>query len=603
MLRRFLRGTGLVFRFLRVFIANVLVVILLVCLLAILFSSSDIPDIARDSILLVDLEGQLVEDDPAFEPIDLLFQGLREARGTHTQDIVDGIDAAAADTRITGLALKGSRTLSANLAQVERIEAALTRFRESGKTSIAHGIAFSQPQYRIASGADVVLMDPIGNLFFYGLSLHQPYFADLIEKLSVQVNVFKSGVYKDAVEPFILDSMSKESREANQELVDELWLGYRSSVARNRSRTVEEFDDYIENFPNLIASSNGDSASLARETGWIDDIAILDESKSELSKRFSNDRFVSLKDYIQAIRDEESNSSANIVSVVTASGAIVSGKGGPEVIGSSTLTKTLNQLAKDKEVKAVVLHVDSPGGSAYASELIRRAILKLKDAKPVVTSMAGVAASGGYWIAAHSSEIWASPSTITGSIGVFGIVPTFETSMKRIGISVDGVGTTPFSKDVSMLADLSEPMSRVIQSAVDKIYEDFIKLVAEGRSMQEADVRKIAEGRVWSGSQAQALGLVDELGGLNSAIAAAARLANLERYRVERVQGKISTIETLMRFMGGNARTQLGLDFELQGEQFLTIKRMLAREMRTMRLLQEPQHVLAMCVACEIQMR
>ena len=602
MIRRFLSGTRIVFRFLRVSIANILVIILLVGLFAVLFSPSDMPKISQDSVLLVDLEGQFVEEDTSASPLGLLFGSLQELRGTRVQDVVDGIAAAAVDPRITGLALKCSRALSVNQAQIERIETALMEFKKSGKKSVAHGIAFSQAQYRIASAADVVLMDPLGELFFRGISTHRAYFASFIEKLSVQVNVFKSGTYKDAVEPYILDSMSEESREAKQVLVDEIWDAYRVRVANNRSHTIEEFDQYIENFSDALTSHGGDNVSLALENGWIDEIAILDEKKTELSERLSSDRFVSLKDYVKVHRTKQDTSNPNIVSVVTASGLIVSGKGEPGLIGSKTLSKTLNELAENENVKAVVLHVDSPGGSAYASELIRRAVLNVKAAKPIVTSMAGVAASGGYWISAHSSEIWANPSTITGSIGVFGMVPTIETSMKKIGISRDGVGTTPFSRDDLFLSDLSEQTSKVIQASVTKIYEDFIQIVAEGRSMNEADVREVAEGRVWTGSQAQELGLVDELGGLDSAIAAAARLAKLERYRVERARAESTPLETVLRFLEESARGEFGLDLGLQGAHLSSIQSMLASEAHTMRLLQEPRNVLAICGACGLQM-
>ena len=590
---RIFRLVARVLRILRITVANILMLILFVAVIAVI---SQIPDdvaetaIPSEGVLLIDLGTDLVEHREPEHPLEIVFSDPATPQGIVVQDLVEALEVAAEDDRIVGLAMVNKAGLNANQAQIERIETALDRFAESGKKSVAHGTFFTQDQYRLASSADTVLLDPMGDMMFYGVSLQRLYYKELLDKLAVEVALFKAGDFKDAAEPMIRSEMSEYSRQANQELADEIWSGYRRRVGENRSKTNAEFNQYIRDLPELIAQGGVSPAQLLMDQGWVDDIAGYDKDRTALKEIFPDTDFVKLNAYIADMHRTKSRFGKEQIALVTASGPIFTGKSQDDAIGSETLAAALKKVAEDENVKAVVFQVDSPGGGVFPSEVIRRAVLEVKDAKPVVTYMAGVAASGGYWISANSSEIWASPTTITGSIGVFALVPTIEASMEKIGVSVDGVGTTQFSRDASSFTGLSDQLGKVYEAVVANIYDDFIGVVAKGREMDPVEVRKIAGGRVWTGAQALALGLVDRIGSLDEAVASAAALAGVEKYYVKRVDTNASRYESILDLLAARVLGDNGGLHSLVGS--------VASAQLILQLFAEPQPVFALCLHC-----
>lgn len=515
-------------------------VLLLIIFVAFIGAMSGAPPrLPQKAALLLQPSGVLVEQlqgDP-FERALAELLGETETQ-TRVQDIVDALEHASSDDRIAAVHLELSQFAGGGLSKLQRVGDAIEKFRESGKPVIASGDFYLQQGYYLAAHADEVYMHPEGILFLQGYGSYRNYFKNAIDLLRVDWNVFRVGTHKSAVEPFTRMDMSPEDRASRSDLIEQLWQMYRQDVSSARELTEESIDDFAQNIDQHIAAAGGDVAAAAADGGLIDAMLTRGELRSRLKELVGEDAddkslysSVSMGGYLDSVRLLHGvESGSENVAVVVAAGEILNGEQPPGTIGGDSTAALLRQALNDESVKAVVLRVDSPGGSKFASEVIANEILALRAAgKPVVASMSSVAASGGYWISAVADRIVASPSTITGSIGIFGMMPTFQRTLATIGVATDGVGTTPFSGQFRPDRAMSDQAKRLVQLIIEDGYEDFVSKVAAQRGMDRDAVDRIGQGQVWTGADAIENGLVDELGGLDEAVRAAAALANLEQ--------------------------------------------------------------------------
>jgi protease IV len=459
---------------------------------------------------------------------------------TRLRDLVDALEAAAEDKRITTVVLKLDTLSSAGMAQLDELKAAMRKFQAAGKKIHAYGPYYDQVSYIAAAAADDVSIDPLGGVLIEGFSVYQNYFKDALDKLGIRVNVFRVGEFKAAVEPFIRNDMSEEARRANAEWLGDLWRHYQKNVAEGRKLPEDAAQKYVANFRSSIETLRGDGAAYAKQAGLVTHIESLQDFRKRMGAIVGMDeehgsfRQIHYGEYLRAVDHARrskpaADATGSQVALVVVQGEIVDGPGEAGQAGGDTLSELLEEVRRDDEIGAVVLRIDSPGGSAWASEQIRRQVQLLRaEGKPVVASMGTVAASGGYWVAMDADQIWANPSTITGSIGIFGLIPTLDQPLQKLGIHTDGVGTTPLAGAFRIDRPLSDDVAAIFQSEVEKGYRDFIQGVATGRKLELAKVEAIAQGRVWSGEDAKGFGLVDAFGGLEEAAAAAAKLAGLE---------------------------------------------------------------------------
>jgi protease-4 len=457
---------------------------------------------------------------------------------TRLQDLTEALEAAATDDRITVAVLKLDDLTSASMPQLEELGAAMKKFRASNKPIYAYGPSYDQIGYFAAAQADDVSMDPFGSIMLEGLGSYQNYFKDGLDKLGVTINVFRVGEYKSAVEPFLRNDMSEDAKAANKEWLSDLWKSYDDTVSSSRKLEAGFADKYVNTFGKELTAHQGDAAKLALDAGLVNHLETLSEFRKRVAEKVGEDddkgsfRQIHFHDYLSAVhrekRQHEAHGDKSEVAMIAVQGEIVDGAGQTGQAGGESISELLDQARRDDHVAAVVLRVDSPGGSVWASEQIRRGVQELRaDGKPVVVSMSGVAASGGYWVSMASDRIFAHESTITGSIGIFGLIPTIDKPLEKLGIHTDGVGTTPLAGAFRMDRPLSDDVKVIVQSQIDHGYRQFIEGVAAGRKLDVKRVDEIARGRVWSGHDAKDLGLVDEFGGLEDAADAAAKLAGL----------------------------------------------------------------------------
>ncbi|MCY3814140.1 MAG: signal peptide peptidase SppA [Gammaproteobacteria bacterium] len=594
MLKAFFVGIGRGLAFLRVTIANLLILAIIALGIVLLFAGPDPVEVPDGGALVAAPGGSIVEQAGAQDPLSLLTGGMQGQ--TVLPDLLDGIAKARDDDRISTLVLDVTSLGYVAPAQLEVLGAALQKFREDeGKTIVAKSRFYGRDQYYLASFADEIYVHPMGDVMPTGYGMFRNYYQGLFDLLDVNVHVFRVGTYKEFVEPYTRTDMSPAAREANQALVDSLWSRYVQRVAENRGIEPEAFIDYVARYDELLAGLSGNAAELALQHGLVDGILVNQEVTDRLREVVGEDgesyRRVGFGDYVQP---RIPPLFGDVIGVIAASGSIVMGEAPRGTIGAKTMAGLLRQAREDDAVKAVVLRIDSGGGSALASEIIRREVVRVQEAgKPVVASMAGTAASGGYWIAATADEIWAAPTTITGSIGIFGLVPTFEETLGRVGVTYDGVRTGPLVGD-STTGGISDATARVLQATVDYGYRQFIDLVASGRDMTTEEVEAVAEGRVWTGERAHELGLVDHLGHLADAVDSAAALADVERFKVRYIEEPLSPQEMLLQ----QAMENLGL--ARNSDQSPGIASHLAEQLRPIVAFNDPRHVYALCEACTL---
>ncbi len=493
-----------------------------------------------------------------------LLRQLGQTRPSQTllRDLTAALTAAATDSRIPFAVLRLDQLDSAGLAQMQELAVAMKKFRAAGKPIYVYGESFDQNQYFIAAQADEVSLDPMGSLMLQGYGVYGNYFKDGLDKLGVQINVFRVGEYKSAVEPFLRNDMSPEAKAANQAWLNDLWDVYNQSVSSARKLPEKAADSYARNFAPEILKRAGDAAPYALDAHLVNHVETLAQFRKRISDKVGADkekgsfRQIPFSDYLRAVKREAKPEPSTRIALVVVQGEIVDGESDNDSAGGDTISGLLDEARRDDDVKAVVLRVDSPGGSVFASEKIRRSVEALQDeGKPVVVSMGNLAASGGYWISMAADQIWAEPSTITGSIGIFGLIPTIDQPLNKLGIHTDGVGTTPLAGAFRMDRPLTPEMKAIVQATIERGYHEFIAGVSKGRNIPVDKVDSIARGRVWSGVAAKGLGLVDNLGGIEDAEAAAAKLGDLKPggYRIHEMQPQRDVLgQWLNKLFGGS---------------------------------------------------
>lgn len=549
----------------RMFVFNVLFLLVLALIIRALLAGPDIV-VEDDSTLVIAPVGVIVEEytgTPAERALnEALGQQLPETR---LRDIIRTLELAAEDDNIVQVLVQTDRLLGVSPGTMFELDAAFKTFRQSGKTVIGYGSAMSDAQFGLASMADEVWLDPDGLLVIEGLSRFRNYYADALDLARVDVNLFRVGTYKSAMEPYIRNDMSEAAREANEYWMGGVWQQYLEIIAANRGLPIERLIAQTQDPVSLITGANGDGAQAALEAGWVDRLITRPEARLALAENGAADedkgfRQIGMKNYLQVPRTPALVQDK--VGIVVASGSIVEGRQSPGTIGGDSTAALLRKAAKNDDIKAVVFRIDSGGGSAFASEIIRQEMMALREAgKPVIVSMGDVAASGGYWIAMGADEVWAYPNTITGSIGIFGFLPTFQNTLDVIGINTDGIGTTPIAGSFRADRELPEATGTMIQAIIEHGYREFIGLVSEHRDMSLDAVDNVAQGRVWSGAQARDRGLVDQLGTLEEAIEAAARMAGLaDDYDRVYVEQEMSAFEEFLAQAGGQALARAGVE-------------------------------------------
>lgn len=559
LLRRFFAAIWNTISWIRNSLANV-IFILIVVVIVVAIRSHEPLVIADKTALRVAPQGFLVDQLTYVDPMSKLLSDNDGPTETRVKVLVDAINRAATDDRITSLVLDLNYLVGGGLTKLDEIGSALQHFRDVEKPIIAFADSYSQETYYLASYADEIYINPMGAVYLTGYGSYRNYFKDALDKLQIDFHVFRVGDYKDYIEPYTRNDMSQASREHNSQWLHELWSTYTSHVEGRRNLPVGAITNYINAADELLADVGGDGAQLAISSGLVDAEMSRSALKNMLVERFGYDSeqetfaAIDARQYL-AISDSQQKKNPNKVGLIIASGNIVDGVQRAGLIGGDSTAALLEQARLDESIKAVVLRVDSGGGSAFASEVIREQVAALHDSgKPVVISMGSVAASGGYWITAGSDEIWAAATTITGSIGVFGAFPTAQKALAKLGIHTDGVGTTEMAGAIRLDRPLPAKASRVIQMGVEHTYEEFLNLVANARGTTPEAIHQIAQGRVWTGATAQEIGLVDKIGFLNDALASAATLANLENYSVEEIVKPLTPGEAFMQQLMNDVR-------------------------------------------------
>jgi protease IV len=550
----------------RMAVFNILFLLVLALVIGLFIGGGDRLVIKDDTTLVLAPHGFIVEEYSG-TPLERM---INEALGqsvpeTRLRDILSTLERAAEENRITQVLIDTNELWGLGTGVMQDIDQAFARFRESGKPVIAYGGFMGQGQYFLASQADEIWLDHDGMVLLEGFGRFRNYYREGLDKLGVEVNLFKTGDYKSAMEPWERSDMSPADREASEYYLGGLWQDFLDSVAMNRGLPVDVLVDITNNFSEYFERSEGNAAQMALEAGLVDRLVSRPELRAELAQRGAPDQngdFRRIGHRQFAGTDLPVRKPGERVGVIVAEGMIVEGDQPPGTIGGESTSRLIRQAARDDSIKAVVFRVNSGGGSAFASEMIRRELQALRDAgKPVVISMGNVAASGGYWVAMGADEVWAYPTTITGSIGVIGFIPTFEESLSRIGIHTDGVGTTPLAGALRVDRSLSDEVRSLIDTMINATYRDFLALVAEHREMDVDAVHEVAQGRVWTGAQALERGLIDHLGNLDDAIASAARIAGLgEDYRVGYVEPELKPWQQFFAGMGARALVTAGFD-------------------------------------------
>lgn len=537
-----------------------------IAIIIVALSADDEIVVEDQSALVLNLAGSIVDQKRHVDPIEAVFKQSKsnDPEGeVLLSDIIYVINSATQDPRIQVIVLQVGNLRAGGISKMTAIGDALNEFKAAGKSVVAFGNSYEQNQYFIASYADSIYLNNKGAVSLEGLSSYRLFYKSALEKLNVSTHVFRVGTFKSAVEPFIRDDMSAPAKEASSALLTDIWQNYESTVAANRNIDQNDIVLNPQRFLTELDKVSGDSAQLALKMKWVDELVSDEAFRLAMVEKVGQDtegdsfKQISFSDYHAAVQPIPSLIEKDSVGIIVAKGNILNGKQQAGQIGGESTSALLKKARFDDKVKAVVLRVDSPGGSAFASEKIRQEVIALKEAgKPVVVSMGSLAASGGYWISASADYIYATPTTLTGSIGIFGMFATFENVLSNWGINSDGVSTSEWA-GISATRALDPNVSAVIQRHVEHGYHEFISLVAKERDMTLEQVDRIAQGRVWSGTRAVELGLVDELGDIDSAVAKAATLAEIEKFDTKVIQQELTTEEIFVQKMLASASAYL----------------------------------------------
>ncbi|KFC09439.1 protease IV [Trabulsiella guamensis ATCC 49490] len=593
--------------FIRELVLNLFFILLVLVVVGIWTQFSNTPsEHASRGALLLDITGVVV-DKPStnskFGALSRQFLGASSDRLQENSlfDIVQTIRQAKDDRNITGIVLDLKDFAGGDQPSMQYIGKALREFRDSGKPVYAIGDNYTQGQYYLASFANKIYLSPQGLVDLHGFATNGLYYKSLLDKLKVSTHVFRVGTYKSAVEPFIRDDMSPAAREADSRWIGELWQNYLNTIAANREITPQQVFPGAQGLLDGLRKTGGDTAQYALDSKLVDQLASSAEVEKALSKQFGwnaeekNYRAVSYYDYSLNTPSDAGDS----IAVVFANGAIMDGQETPGNVGGDTTAAQIRDARLDPKVKAIVLRVNSPGGSVTASEVIRSELAAARAAgKPVVVSMGGMAASGGYWISTPANYIVANASTLTGSIGIFGVINTVENSLDSIGVHTDGVATSPLA-DVSLTKTLPPEVQQMMQLSIENGYQRFISLVAQARKSTPEQIDKIAQGHVWTGQDAKANGLVDSLGDFDDAVAKAASLAKVKTWHVDYYQEEPSLFSRLMDNLGASVRAALPQVLQAYfPAPVVTAASTVKAETDKLAAFNDPQNRYAFCLTC-----
>jgi protease IV len=618
LIRRLFSAIGRVYRGFRAIILNLLFIAVVSLIAISIFSGGDKVQVPPTAALVLNLTGDLVEEkrwtDPIATAINESLGGQEDAPEVLVSDVVKVVKKATRDNRIQVMVLDLSLLGRGSLDKMQRIGVAIEDFKAAGKKVFAYGGFYGQTQYYLASYADEISLSPMGAVLLEGYSSYPMYYKNALEKLKINTHVFRVGTYKSAVEPFLRNDMSDAAKEANIAWLTELWADYKADVAARRGFTLDNFDETYGALLSKLQAAEGDLGQYSLNSRFVDHIKTREEFRRDIIAMVGeNDdhtyNHVSFKDYADLVipGKQFDNPITDKVGIVVARGVIVDGHAKAGSIGGDSTAALLRSARHDDKIKAVVLRIDSPGGSAYASEIIAQEIRLLREAgKPVIASMGAVAASGGYWIAAPTNEIWAAPTTITGSIGIFGLMHTVEDVLPVLGLNVDGIGTTELaglSDGLPVFQGLNDKAKDLFQLLIERGYSEFLTLVGDNRNMSTTDVDKVAQGRVWTGRTALELGLVDKLGSFDDAVKAAADKAGLNQYDVKVMQQELTPGEQMIKDLLGEAKAQGWLpDTIVSAEQKLLGKltQQLKQDFVLLNQFNDPNGVYSYCVGCSI---
>ncbi len=556
----------------------------------------------EQAALLIAPSGPLVEDSAPVDPVSAFLNQDYE-RPILLHDLVRAIQWAAGDDRITALILNLEDLAGPSTSQTLELTEAIADFKATEKPVIAVGDFYSQAQYLLASQADQVLLHPEGGMFLEGFSVYRSYLRSFLEKVRVTMHVFRAGENKSAVEPYLRDDMSESERAVVSRWISGLWAAYTELAEAGREMPEGSLNAFIDGFAEQLAVSENDLAETLLAGGWVDVLADHNEMNTLLAERVGVTdeeglaETVAFERYFEDMKQQRmlAEEGLPLIAIVPVEGTLMPGESEEGMAGSDTINGYIDTAMEAEDIAAIVLRVNSPGGSVFASDLIRRKLAEAGEAGiPVVVSMGTVAASGGYWIAAEADQIWALPTTLTGSIGAFSAFPTIEGIFEYLGVTSDGVGTTSLAGAVSLDRGVSPEMARIIQALSYSAYNDFVDLVARGREMEPEAVEAIAGGLVWTGAEAAEIGLVDELGGLDQAVAAAATLAGVENWRTGRTTVPPSfesvLLEELSRSLGASLPVSWGWTDSIVAS--------LKPVVKGLSDLRDPMHVYVQCLAC-----
>ncbi len=590
----------------RLAMSNILFLVMIAFIYFVYIGGAPEP-LPEKAALLLNISGTVVDQKSAVNPLQaLLGEPTPEEHEVLLRDVIEAINYAAKDPAINSLVMELDTLMYVGISKSQEIARALESFRQSGKPIVAIGDYFTQDQYLLASYADTVIAHPMGGVALEGFSSYRNYFREALEKISVNVHIFRVGDHKSAVEPFMRDDMSPGEKEVTSRWLDDLWGQYAKIVETQRKLAPGAVNDYVNNFTARLQSQRGDAAQVALKAGLVDKLLGRGEgndylvelvgasNEDDLYEAVEFERYVAHKRplMLRALEGDR-------IAVITAEGNIMPGEQPPGNIGGDSLAQLIRDTVDADGVKAIVLRINSGGGSMFASEIIRQQVLHARErGLPVVVSMGAVAASGGYYIAADADEIWATPSTITGSIGVFAAFPTFEELLQRVGVHTDGVGTTELAGSLRLDRPLNPQLVAALTSGVEFAYNSFVQIVADGRHLSVTDVDPLAQGRVWSATDALQKGLIDKVGSLDDAIAAAAAHAKLKDYDVDYVEQPLSPRDMFLQQLANgvgslNVWTESAASVALSG--LLGTVREAAQELGS---LQDPRHLYMRCIAC-----
>lgn len=604
--RRFLAGLWRGITRVRLALSNLLFIAMLALIYFVYVGGGPEP-LPGKAALLLNISGTVVDQKTLVDPLQAILSEPSAANHqVRLRDVIEAIDFAAADDAITALVMDLDALVYVGISKSQEIVAALERFRASGKPMLAVGDYYTQDQYLLASHADEVILHPLGGVALEGYGSYRNYFREALEKVSVNMHVFRAGENKSAVEPFLRDDMSDVEKAVTNRWLRDLWSQYTTTVEQQRKLEAGAVDAYINQFAARLAAQSGDTATTAVTAGLVDRLMGRQEANEYLADvvgatddegRYEAvvfERYVARKRPLSLTGPE-----GDRVAVITAAGNIMPGEQPPGSIGGDSLARLIRDTAKAEGVKAIVLRINSGGGSMFASELIRQEVIRVTEQDiPLVVSMGSVAASGGYFIAAPADEIWATQGSLTGSIGVFAAFPTFEDLLGRLGVYTDGVGTTELAGSLRPDRPLNPELRKAFDSSVEFAYDTFLGIVAQGRDMPKAEVDAIGQGKVWSAQDALANGLVDKLGGLEQAIASAAAMAGLEDYEVDYVELPLSPRDQLLKQLANRAAQSGWIDVNAANGVMERLLEPLREAAQELQMLQDPGHLYLRCLAC-----